>query len=220
MDQRIIDEFCTLRVSSEPIRYELTSYRVAERPSARLAKTLERTPFGHDLNSVLSTITTSRTIRERAMSLSALIGGPVDYIIGTKTIKVKPFTINEIAKLQEWVNRTYRNPLLDMLPSLGQVDPETRHAIILQAKTWTAPQFGTPEAEAILSTIGGMREIFRILVTTGDPTKTEKDADAIAGEISIDEFVGAISELMVIAFGKSEGFDPKKDQESPSTGKE
>jgi hypothetical protein len=154
------------------------------------------------------------------MSLTALIGGSADYIIGTKTIKVKAFTINEIARLQDWVNRSYRNPLLDLLPVLGQTDPDTRHAIISQAKTWTAPQFGTPEAETILSTIGGMKEVFRILVTAGDSSKTDKDVDAIVGEISVDGFIDAMGELMIVAFGKSEGVDPKKDQESPSTGKE
>jgi len=154
------------------------------------------------------------------MSLSNIVASAQTFTIGQTSITVKPFTINEIAKLQDWIDRTYKSPLVDILPTLHLADPEIRRQLVAEAKRWTAPQFGTQEADSALQSIKGLRQVFRIIVTASDPKLTETDADRIAGEVRLTEFMDAMAPLMVAAFGASEESGDPKAPESPSTGTE
>ena len=144
------------------------------------------------------------------MSLTNLLPAPKTVQIGTRSVTAKPFTINEISRLQEWINKTYRSPLADILPTLHTLDKETQRSVLAQAKSWTAPQFGTAEADEMLRSIGGLYQVFKIIVTSSDPKLTEADAVSIAGEVDFAQFTDLAGELMLVAFGVSEDQnDPK-----------
>ena len=155
------------------------------------------------------------------MSLLNLIGDTVDFTIGNETVKVKPFTITEIAKLQQYINDKYYNPLKDILPILHTLPPETKVLVMREIKTYKPPEFGTPEAEEFIQSFGCLHECFKIAVKVGDPKRTDEEINRIAESVPFNEFIKRSMELMLVLFGISEETDPKAEsQEKPLTGKE
>ena len=136
----------------------------------------------------------------------APVAVPVE--IAGRTFQVKPFTFNDLAKIQAWLDRNF-SPIDQLLSRLERL-PEAIQDKLLDrldsVASVPAPRLGTPEADKALYSLDGFRQIFQIMVQAADPGCSDADVDTLVGSMSVSEFQKLMERLSAIAF---EAGDPK-----------
>jgi len=137
----------------------------------------------------------------------AFIPQPVQVAINGKSYGVLPFTVNEMAKLQSWLNSVARNPYESLLSRLGDLPVDARKEVLAAIGKWHAPSIGSEEANEYLNTLDGLQALFSIILKKADPSLTDADIVNIQSAYTLNAFTDLMTELTEIAFGKSD--DPK-----------
>lgn len=127
--------------------------------------------------------------------------------VGGKVYNILPFTLNEMARLQKWIDASSPNPFTFLVEKLGTMSAETRRSVLQEMKTYKSPKLGTEEAGEILQSFDGTKEIFRIAVQRADPSVTDEFVDLLVGSLPIDQFSDLMGRVGSVVFGVSD--DPK-----------
>lgn len=135
---------------------------------------------------------------------------PTPVTICGKVFNILPFSLNEMAKIQKWIDSVSPNPLAFLVEQLGSLNPEARRAVLLEMKQHKSPKLGTEEASDLLGTFDGLKEIFRIAIQKADPSVDNVKIDEFIGSMSIETFSSLMQKIGGIVFEAED--DPKASQ--------
>jgi len=133
---------------------------------------------------------------------------PTPISICGKVYNILPFSLNEMAKIQKWIDTVSPNPLAFIVEQLGTLAPDARRAVLNEMKQYKTPKLGTEEASDLLGTFDGLKEIFKIAIQKADPSVDNAKIDELIGSMSIEQFSKLMQKIGGIAFESED--DPKE----------
>lgn len=156
--------------------------------------------------------------------VAALTGQPRTIIVGDQSYDIYPLDLNDVGKLQAWVDRQFPDPLdiAGRAIDRGRVvvgddgaegrEPYTMAQqqyllkIAMESATAGRKLIGTPEADAMVESAAGIMEFLFLSIVKGRPGFTRGDAQAMFRAMSVAQAAGAIDATNV---GLVTGSDPK-----------
>ncbi len=102
---------------------------------------------------------------------------------------VYPLTIDEIGQLQDWVDRQFPDPIQRTQESIDQARAREKPFTVAQEQfLFKAAQelamrskylIGTPEADQLILSVEGTKQLLKASIRKGNPAFTEDDADRL-----------------------------------------
>ncbi|WP_422924504.1 hypothetical protein [Singulisphaera sp. PoT] len=135
--------------------------------------------------------------------LSSLTGQAKRLTVGGEVFDLHPLTIDDFGKLQEWVDRQYPDPfdLVNKQISAGRVTLDDDGKEKREEYNVTQQQFlfriameqssnckhliGRPDADALLSTLEGVKQLLLLSIRKSRPDFTDEDADRLYRRMTI-----------------------------------
>lgn len=159
--------------------------------------------------------------------LASLTAQPREMEIGGETYVFHPLTIHDFGKLQGWVDKQFPDPTLIAQKAIARGKPvfdddgEHRHnekgqplfedytvsqqqfllksALEIAAKN--KPRVGTPEADELLRSLEGTKQLVLLSIKKGRPDFSEADATALFSKIALGDieriFAATTADLVV-----------------------
>lgn len=128
-------------------------------------------------------------------NLAALTAQPVPLTVRGRTYHVHPLTLNDLGQLQAWIDAQHPDPLAVAQANLSRFNvAQQKHllAIALELAAKPKPRLGTPEADAFLLSIDGIREVLFLTIAKGDPKFTRDEAAVLLQDITEQELQRAL----------------------------
>lgn len=145
--------------------------------------------------------------------LSTLTMQPTTLTIDGKDYKVHPLDLGDFGYLQEWIDRQFPNPIAIVKKTIDEGGYNlTLQQYMLKEALILASQprhlIGTPEADALLTSVDGMKQTLYLSIRKGDPSFTEADAETLFAKMNFADtaLVAQASTLDMVTT------DPKADE--------
>ena len=131
-------------------------------------------------------------------SLGDLTAQPRPLRVGDKTYQVHPLTITDFGALQIWVDSQHPDPFAAVAAQIGtgRFTPAQERHLLTAAVEFSGkskPKLGTPEADALVRSIEGIKHLLYIAIHKGDPTFTEADAETMSRQLGPEGISQALS---------------------------
>ena len=158
--------------------------------------------------------------------LATLGAKPKPLTVGGRTHLIHPLTVDDLGSLQSWVDTQFPDPF-DVASNAierGRPGPEgTRtpyttaqqkhlYEVALERATRGTPKLGTPEADALLQSAAGVRELLFVAIRKGDPGFTRAAAEALFREMGVGDVARVFRQTNAADVATS---DPKAAASSP-----
>ncbi len=122
--------------------------------------------------------------------LSTLTGQPQTLKVAGKEYKVYPLTLADFGKLQAWVDAQSPNPLAEVKRAIALGDfPFAQQKYMLELAmekaTKVKPKIGQPEADELLVTMEGYKQIILLSIRKGNPSFSEAEAQELFEKMSV-----------------------------------
>jgi hypothetical protein len=155
--------------------------------------------------------------------LASLTGCPRTVQLGGSPYKVHPLTVEDLGTLQDWVDRQFPDPFdtanreIDrgrlVLDAQGKPAREPYSVaqqqyllrVAMEQREKGTRLIGTPEADAKLHSMEGLKQLLLVSIRKGDPGFGEADADALYRKMG----VGDIAQLVILTNLAMVTSDPK-----------
>ena len=117
-------------------------------------------------------------------NLSVLTAQPQKFVVDGKEYWLHPFDFNDWGRLQSWVDEQFPDPF-DVVNKAIAKNSYTvaQQQFMIRAAIDKATQnrrlIGTPEADELLMSIAGIKQILLISIQKGDPSFTMEDAEKL-----------------------------------------
>lgn len=137
--------------------------------------------------------------------ITLLYPRPRPVTLAGRTFLVGEMRIADLIDLQDFLDRRHQCPLEVLRPRIvGLPEPERMEVLrgVWKAVEKGPPRYGTPEASAILDSVEGIAESFRLVLRTHHPEMTLAQVREVAESTTPDEY-----EAMVRAWRRVEPID-------------
>lgn len=151
--------------------------------------------------------------------LARLTKQPQPFEHGGKTYLLHPLEIDDFGRLQAWVDSQRPDPFAKVAEQIGIgrfTMAQEKHLIEAAVKVSLEPKpkIGTPEADAVLVSLAGVKQFFYLSVHKGDPSFTEQEAsDAVDGMNAAE-----LNQVLTLTTVDKVASDPKSSAGSHDTG--
>lgn len=122
--------------------------------------------------------------------LATLNARPRPMMLGGESYDIHPLTLGDFADLQRFVESQFPDPIAAAKANLDGLPMAVQQYLLKEALAIAArpkPRLGTPEADAILQSLDGVREILFLSIRKGRPAFTRTDAAALYDRIGMDD---------------------------------
>jgi len=116
-------------------------------------------------------------------SITAIFPRHREVILGGRTFRVGELRLRDLADLQDWLDRSWADPLAGLRERLNDMDDDERRAALASAYDVAEagpPTWGDERGRAILATGAGILEIFRVALRRHHPELDEEVVATIA----------------------------------------
>lgn|SRR5574343_18998 len=116
--------------------------------------------------------------------LASLTAQPMPLRVGGKEYKVYPLTFSDLGALQAWVDAQFPSPfeLANKAIAAGNYNVEQQKFLLKSALELAAKSrrlIGTPEADELLMSSEGYKQVLVLAIRKGDPGFSDKDAEEL-----------------------------------------
>ena len=125
-------------------------------------------------------------------SLTSLTGQSQKVTIGDETIEIHPLTINDLGGLQKWVDDQFPCPIALAKAAIDRGNfnvAQQQYLLKTALEQASRPKhlIGTPEADALLFSTEGIKQVMLLAIRKGDPGfPEERIAEVVAAMNQID----------------------------------
>lgn len=154
--------------------------------------------------------------------IATLTATPRTVKLAGRNYSVRPLTLGDYGKLQAWLESQMPDTLGLVLSHCrdGVPVPLQKHMIseALQQASRPRIKLGSPEADAMLATMDGAKQMIRLGISRCDPTFDDAAAQALFEQASAEELAAAIQVMtadLAFSAGVDEDGNPKA---KPPTG--
>ena len=143
--------------------------------------------------------------------LSTLTMQPKTLTVDGREYKVHPLTLGDFGALQAWVDSQIPDPCLAAKKAInsGGLNMAQQQCFIREALQLASRRhlIGTPEADALIRSVEGMKYTLYLSIRKGDPAFTEKDAEAMFAKMDFMDMAsfGQASTLDMVVGDPKEG---------------
>ena len=150
---------------------------------------------------------------------------PVPLTVAGRTYQFHPLTAHDLlVDLQGWVDAQWRDPIDAVRAHIGSgkfTPAQERHLLTaaVEVAARPRPKLGTPEADALLDTFEGMREVVYLGVRKGLPDFTREDAADLlerGGRERRDQILAATNVDLIMSDPKAEAAGGMAPDPTPS----
>jgi hypothetical protein len=145
-------------------------------------------------------------------NLSTLTMQPKTLVVKGREYKVHPLDLGDFGYLQEWIDRQFPSPFKAVKEAFemgGFTFEQQKYMLKNAVEQASRPRhlIGTFEADELLTSVEGYKQVIFLSIRKGDPSFTEKDAEALFSELSFVDIaqISQASNLDMVAS------DPKED---------
>lgn len=151
--------------------------------------------------------------------LSRLTKQPKPFTHGGKVYQMHPLEIDDFGRLQAWVDSQRPDPFAEVAKQIGIgrfTVAQEKHLIEAAVKVSIEPKpkIGTPEADAILVSLAGVKQFFYLSVRKGDPDFTEAEAAEVVDQLNAAE----LNQVLTLTTVDKVASDPKSSEGSRDAG--
>jgi hypothetical protein len=104
-----------------------------------------------------------------------------------KTYRFPRLTLDGLRRLQAWIDANAPSPLQVTALHLHGVPEDVARRALDQAleatDRWAPPRIGTPEAEALLGSMDGLRQVVATMLRSGQPGIADAEVDAVVAQL-------------------------------------
>jgi hypothetical protein len=109
--------------------------------------------------------------------------------VGGKEYRLYPFTLDDLGELQAWVNSVTPDPfaLAQEQIASGRFTVEQGKYLLrvaMEMASKGAPKIGTDEADYLIQSTDGIKEVLYLTIRKGDPKFTREAADGLFRQVS------------------------------------
>jgi hypothetical protein len=122
--------------------------------------------------------------------IAAMTAQPHRMLVDGRAYMLHPLKLNDFGRLQVWVDAQFPDPIglvNDAIKAgsytVGQQQFLYRSAIEIAARGHRP--IGTPEADDMVRSVHGSKQLLLMSIAIGDPTFTEADAEELYGKLTI-----------------------------------
>ena len=149
-------------------------------------------------------------------SLSALTGQPRRLTVAGKSYDLHPLTIDDLGQLQSWIDRQFPDPFAVVSEAIGRGSytvPQQQFLLGQALDRATRPRhvLGTPEADRLVQSIDGVKQLLLISIRKGRPDFSDSDAAELYQSMNMGHLEAAF-----VATGANQVMgDPKGESPKP-----
>lgn len=145
-------------------------------------------------------------------NLATLTMQPKTLTVKGREYKVHPLDLGDFGYLQEWIDRQFPSPFKAVKEAFemgGFTFAQQQFMLDKAVEKSTRPRhlIGTPDADELLTSVEGYKQVIFLSIRKGDPTFTEKDAEEMFANLTFIDIaqLSQASNLDMVAS------DPKED---------
>lgn len=121
--------------------------------------------------------------------LATLTGQPQTLKVAGKEYKVYPLTLADFGKLQAWVDDQFPNPFAEVKKAIALGDftfaqQKFMLELAMEKATKAKVKIGQPEADELLATMEGYRQVLVLSIRKGNPAFSDAEAQELFEEMS------------------------------------
>lgn len=116
-------------------------------------------------------------------------------VVEGEEYRLYDLSLADLGELQAWLDSLYREPLEVIAPQLGRFDLEVAKFLVRDARDAACrprPQLGQGEANLLLLSVDGIKEVLYLAIRKGRPDFSRDDLDALCRRITLDDAYAAI----------------------------
>lgn len=121
----------------------------------------------------------------------------VPLVVGGETYQVHPLSLDDLGQLQAWVDAQFDDPIEVASAALGRglTRAQEQHLLSEALKLACQPRakIGTPEGDALLRSVDGIKQLLVLAIRKGRPNFTLEQASAIFEALSAEQIALAMS---------------------------
>lgn len=121
--------------------------------------------------------------------LSTLTGQPQILRVAGKEYKVYPLTLADFGKLQAWIDDQFPNPFAEVKKAIALGDftfaqQKFMLELAMEKATKAKVKIGQPEADELLMTMEGYKQVILLSIRKGNPSFSDADAQELFEKMS------------------------------------
>jgi hypothetical protein len=132
------------------------------------------------------------------MSIAQLTGQPKKLTAGGKDYLIYPLTLDDLGKLQSWIDGHFPDPFAVIGKAIerGAYTVPQQQYLMQQALSLSVrPQrlIGTPEADSLLQSVDGIKQLLLLSIRKGRPEFSEADAAELFAAMGLGDIQAAFA---------------------------
>ncbi len=134
--------------------------------------------------------------------LATLTAQPRTLTVEGQAYDVHPLKIEDVGALQKWVHEQYPDPIATVHARCQGLPLKVQQHLMGVAAELACrplPKIGTPEADGLLESVDGIKEILFLAIRRGRPAFTRADAEALFAKLSEAELARVFRDTGVAA---------------------
>lgn len=145
--------------------------------------------------------------------LATLTMQPRTLTVNGRDYKIHPLDLGDFGKLQEWIDTQFPSPFIAVKEAFamgGFTFAQQQFMLEKAIEKAARPRhlIGTPEADELLTSVEGYKQVLFLSIRKGDPSFSEADAEKLFADMTFVDIaqLGQASNLDMVAT------DPKEDE--------